>query len=135
MANLSLTAANVAPVSDMRVVTGYAAVAIAAGEVGYYDSTAGGYKLADTDLAGAQSPIGIAINSAGVGQAVTWALPGSVIAIGGTVAKGVAYYLSATAGKIAPFADLTTGAKPVIVGIGVSTTEIKVVMAESGATL
>ena len=128
MAALVITAASVVPAANASLSTGTAGVAVTAGQVVYLDSITGKYLLADADSAtpAARVPAGIAVNNAAVNQALTIQKGGS-ITIGATVAPGVGYYLSATAGSIAPVGDNTTGVYPTLLGFGISTTVVALV--------
>lgn len=109
MANLSVTAGSVLFTSGSQQ-TGIAGAAITAGQPLYID-TANGNVL---KLAGAASTAlvatvaGVSLHAAGIGQPITYALPGSIINIGATTAKGMHYFASDTAGAIAPLADIAT---------------------------
>jgi hypothetical protein len=134
MADLSITANNVVAGSGAKKVTGAAGATITAGQVVYYDTTTSTYKLADTDSATAavRSPVGIALNGAAANQPLTVCTSGPVT-IGATVAVGDVYYLSGTAGGLAPFADVAAGDYPCIIGICTSTSVLDVKIHEAGA--
>jgi hypothetical protein len=136
MADLSITAGNVVPGSGAIRRRGVAGEAIDAGEMLYLDPADGTYKLADCDSAtvAARSPAGIAVNSAGVGQPLTLVESGDVT-LGSVLTAGTAYYLSGTAGGIAPVADLLTGDYPVIVGIARSASVLRIGLLEAGVAL
>jgi hypothetical protein len=136
MADLTITAANVISGSGATRVTGTAGASITAGQVVYRDSSDGKYKLADCDSATAavRSPAGIALHAASTGQPLTIQSAGP-ITIGATVTAGVAYYLSATPGGIAPVADLASGDYPVILGIATSASVIDIDIQEAGVAL
>jgi hypothetical protein len=137
MADLTITAANVAAGATATKETGTAGASITAGQVVYKDSTdAGKFKLADCDSATAavRSPYGIALHAASSGQPLT-VLKEGPITIGATVAASVAYYLSPNAGGICPVADLASGDYATIIGLGTSTTVIDVLFHEAGAAL
>jgi hypothetical protein len=53
--------------------------------------------------------VGIALHAAGTGQPLTIAKNGAVINIGATTSKATAYMVAATAGGVAPQADLDAG--------------------------
>ena len=128
MADLTITAASVLKGTGAITETLIAGAAITAGQSVYKDaSDANKAKLTDADSATAAARVfyGIALNGAASGQPVV-VQTGGIITIGATVAVGVAYYLSDTAGGICPFADLESGDYPTIIGIGVSTTAIKI---------
>jgi len=126
MADLSITAANVQQSAAAAIVTGIAGVAIVAGEALFIDTADENLlKLADcTDIA-KTNVAGIALNDAAVGQPVSYALEDAELVIGATVAIGDIVVLS-EAGAISLAADLVSGDETVIIGVGVSTTEISV---------
>lgn len=136
MANIAITAASVVPGANAKTVDGIAGAAITAGQVVYLDPATGKLLLADADsaTAAARSVLGIALNSAAIGQPVTVQKAG-LITIGGTVAPGVGYYLSATAGAIAPVADMTTGLYPTLLGFGQSATVINLAITPAGVSV
>lgn len=134
MADLSITAANVVAGSGAKKTTGTAGASVTAGQVVYLDSATNTYKLADTDSATAavRSPAGIALHAASANQPLTVLTTGP-ITIGATVAVGDVYYLSGTAGGLAPAADVAAGDYPCIIGICTSTTVLDVKIHEAGA--
>jgi hypothetical protein len=134
MADLSITSANVVAGSGAKKVTGTAGATITAGQVVYFDTTDSKYKLADTDSATAavRSPAGIALNGAANNQPLT-VLTSGPVTIGATVAVGDVYYLSGTAGGLAPAADVAPGDYPCIIGICTSTSVLDVKIHEAGA--
>jgi hypothetical protein len=128
MADLVITGTSVVKGTGATTETLIAGAAITAGQSLYKDaSDANKAKLTDADSATAAARVfyGLALNGAASGQPVV-VQTGGIITIGATVAVGVAYYLSDTAGGICPFADLESGDYPTIIGIGVSTTQIKI---------
>lgn len=135
-ADLSITAASVVKGSNGVVERGTAGATVTAGQVVYYDSAAGTWKLADDNSAtvAARSPRGIALHAASTGQPLT-IHKGGDITIGATLTAGVAYYLSDTPGGICPVADLATGEYPTIVGIARSASVLRVQFLESGVAL
>lgn len=125
--DLSITAANVTPSANAVIRDGIAGAAITAGQLLYRDSTASYVlKLADANsaTAGARVVCGIAINSASSGTKVNYVVSDPALVIGATVANGTVYVLSATAGGIAPLADLTSGWYGFVIGLGTSTTTV-----------
>lgn len=136
MADLTITAANVVPGNGAKMKHVTAGATITAGQVVYRDPTDGKYKLADCDSATAavRSPAGIALNGASDGQPLTIIYEG-LVTIGATIAAGVAYYLSPTAGGIAPVADLGSGDYTSIIGIAKSTTVLDVKLHEAEAAI
>src|SRR5687768_3683299 len=85
--------------------TKIAQVAISGGQAVYEDLTNGGkFNLCDGDAEASAKMKGIAVGDAAIGEYVTIALPGSVITVAGaSFTKGVTYYVSLTAGGLAPF--------------------------------
>lgn len=134
MADLTITAANVAAGSGAKKVNGTAGASITAGQVVYEDSATNTYKLADNDSATAavRAPVGIALHAAASGQPLTILTQGP-ITIGATTAVGVVYCLSSTPGGICPSADIATGDYNTIIGIGTSVTAIDVKLHSAGA--
>lgn len=135
MADLSITAANVAVVSG-TVRHERAGATVEAGEVVYRAAATKKMGLADCDSATAEvrEPYGIAVNGASDNQPIAILTDGDVI-IGATLTPGVAYYLSATAGKICPVADLGSGDYPSLIGIAKSATVLSVKLNASGVAL
>lgn len=136
MADLTITAANVLAGSGAATEVGTAGATVTAGQVVYLDTSGPSFKLADCNSATAavRQPYGIALHAAGSGQPLV-ILKSGPITIGATVAVGVTYFLSGTAGGIRPAADNTTGDYVSIVGIGTSTTVIDVKFHQSGAAM
>jgi hypothetical protein len=117
-ADLSITASAVVPSASAQINEAFAGATITAGQLIYLDSTdldtksRPKAKLADCNsaTAGVRSVAGIAINGASAGQRVSYVYhdPALVIAASGLTANTI-LVLSATAGGIAPAADVTTG--------------------------
>ena len=107
MADITITAANVVKTSA-DTITGTAGETITAGMAVYLKASDGRYWKAQADGTAAEATVvGVALHAALAGQPLTIATSGT-INIGATTAK-VFYYVSATAGGIAPVADLTSG--------------------------
>lgn len=125
-ADVTITAANVSASSTASIKRGVAGAAITAGQLLYIDRTTNTLKLADANSGTADARIvaGIALNGAANGQPLHYVTKDPALTLGGTTAKGTVYVLSATAGGIAPAADLTTGWYPHILAVGVSTTVV-----------
>jgi len=124
MADVSQTATSVEPVSGTPK-TGTAGASIVPGNVIYLDADTSKYKLADADASAAQAAaVGIATSYATDGSSVHFLGRGSIIDVGGTLVKGMPYFVSGTAGKIAPAADLATGDWSTFLGIAASTTNL-----------
>lgn len=120
MADLTVTATSVLFTSGPTE-TRNAAAAITAGQAVYAASSTT-VALAQADGTSAEADaVGIALNGAGTGQPVTYAKHGAVINIGATTSKATAYVVSATAGGVAPQADLVSTNKIVYLGYATAT--------------
>lgn len=117
-ADLSITASAVVPSANAQINEATAGATITAGQLIYLDTTdldnrsRPKAKLADANssTAAVRSVAGISINGASAGQRVSYVYqdPALVIAASGLTANTI-LVLSATAGGIAPAADVTTG--------------------------
>ncbi len=128
MADLTITAASVLMSAAGKSVTGIAGAAITAGDALYKDAAdSNKLKLADADGAAALRAVcGIALNDAAAGQPCEYCISDSALVIGATVSIGYIAILSGVAGAICPAADAAAGDEVVIIGVGVSTTALKV---------
>jgi hypothetical protein len=133
MADLSVTAASVAPGSNAVYTTEIAGAAITAGQAVYLDPTDGKVKLADANSATAsvRTVSGIAISGAANGSPVIVQRSGD-ITIGASTTAGVIYCLSGTAGGIMPAADIATGIYVGIIGVGIGSSQIRLGLNASG---
>lgn len=124
-ADLSITAASVIQGARARTQQGVAGAAITQGQLLYFDSAAGTYKLADANASATTAAVvGYAGNAASAGQLVTVITEDDDMTVGATLSMTApVYVLSGTAGAIAPSADLTTGWYPGVVLIAKSTTK------------
>ncbi len=120
MADLVYTEAAVAVVFPIkaRIHTGIAAAAIEAGQVVYIDSS-GDVDLADASAAGTATARGIALESAGAGQAIDFCERGWLFGFTLSQAYSAAIYLSDTAGDLAD----AVGTVTVLVGRVVAMTD------------
>ena len=127
MADITITAANVKKNSTTITEEGIAGATITAGQPVYKDSIDGKLKLADADLslAGAEA-IGVAMHAALLDQPLEYAVGGEVV-YGAGLTAGVVYVVSATAGGVAPTADLDTNTTwyATVLGVANSTTVLK----------
>jgi hypothetical protein len=131
-ADISITAANVVPSSSAVIRYATAGATVTAGQLVYLDTAdtdaqgIGKAKLSDANGAAALRVVdGIAVNSASAGQVIAYVVydPALVIAASGLTANQI-LLSSATAGGIAPSADLTTGWYLTVVGVVKSGTTI-----------
>jgi len=125
-ADITITAASVVPSASAKIQRGTAGVALTAGQLVYLESSSNTLKLADANGASEEvrKVAGYTVNSAPIGGPVHYVVKDPALVLGGTTAKGTIYILSATAGGIAPAADLTTGWYPHVLAVGVSTTVV-----------
>lgn len=136
MADLTITAANVASGAGAVKVHGTAGASITAGQAVYLDASDERLKLTDANgaSAGMKDVYGVALHAAAAGQPLTVQRGGS-ITIGGTVTAGTIYVASATPGGIAPAADLASGHTVSIIGVATSASVIALAINNSGAAL
>jgi hypothetical protein len=109
MSDISVTAGNVVAGAAARIVNGRAGGTITAGQPVYSDSTdSGDFKAADNNVSAAvANAAGIALHGAADGQPLAICVEGD-INLGATLIVGETYIVSATAGGIAPVADIST---------------------------
>ena len=120
MADLAITASQVKAGAGAVEGTGVAGTAITAGQPVYEDQADGKIKLADSNLSlAAAKAKGVALHGALANQPVRYQKGGKVI-VGAAAApaKGTIYVVSATAGGIAPAADLASGCHATVLGVG-----------------
>jgi len=125
--DISVTAANVVWVSGKIVRDNNAGTTITAGQVVYL-TAANKWALAQCDgtaiEAGTDTTVGIALHAALSGQPLAVQTEG-VVTIGGTVTVGQVYCISATAGGVAPYADLVSTNKLYVLGVGITSANIR----------
>lgn len=136
MTDLTITAASVVPGSGAVIEHGTAGASITAGQAVYLDSATNTYKLADCDNASSsvRTVRGIATHGASSGQPLAVQTSGA-ITIGATIAAGVVYCLSDTAGAIRPVADQGSGDYTQVIGVGLTTASLGVNIYNSGAAV
>ena len=124
MADITITAANVVKGATAQTTTGVAGATITAGQTLYVDS-ADSNKLKLAQATSTKYAVaGIALHGASSGQPITYVTRDAGLTIGGTVAVGVPYGLSDTAGGICPMSDNGTADYASYIGIGISVTKI-----------
>ena len=142
MADVTINPADVVPptantTSHLTQFSIIAGEAIDAGEIVCMLESDGKYYLADADDTNKQNVKGIAGNNAAVaGQRIDiiTASPALVVGTHG-VAVGTPLFASETPGKLCPYADLTAGAKPVLVAFAQSATALQIVLAPCSEVL
>jgi hypothetical protein len=121
MADITITAANVVPASGATIPVGTAGETITAGKALYLKASDSRLWLAQCDGTAAEAAVvGIALSGASAGQPLPYVTAGTMN-IGGTTSKADVYCLSATAGGIAPQADLTSGHRIVFIAYATAT--------------
>lgn len=132
MADITVTAANVLKAAGGTVIGVTAGGTVTAGQLVYKDTAdSDEYKAADADAQATAALAGIALNGGADGQPIDVLTSGNINP-GGTVTVGEVYCVSTTAGGIAPHSDLLTGDFVSILGIGTTTSNIKVDISVSG---
>lgn len=134
MADLSVTASQVvASTTTSDIEHGTSGEAITIGQSVYKKASDGKIYKADANASSATATaIGIAISTASAAnQGMSWQKSGTItIGAAASITAGATYYVSATAGGIAPEADLATGHYVTFLGVGNSSNGI--VMPTSG---
>ena len=127
MADITVTATSVVPISA-SIQSGIAGETITAGQSLYIKAADGKLWKAQCDGTAEEATcVGVAMNGAAVNQPVAYVADGSVN-IGATTSKATTYVVSATAGGIAPQADLIATNRISYVGYATDTTGTLVVM-------
>lgn len=124
-ADLSITTTSFVASSSAKKEIGTAGAAITIGQLLYFDTTASTWKLADANASATTSVVGgIAGSAAASGQQVIVVTEDSDLTLGATLSMSAPFYVcSATAGGIAPVADISTGWYPSAVLVAKSTTK------------
>lgn len=136
MADVSVTAAEVLTDSGTITIDVTAGATITAGQTVYLDSGDGNAaKLADANASSSTATVkGIALNGAADGQPLRVATAGTLDP-GFTVTVGTIYVQSATAGAICPAADLATGHYVTVLGVGITASQLQLIMRNSGVAV
>ncbi len=137
MTALAITASQVLAITDDTQVTfGTAGAAITAGQVCYLDPSTQTWKLFDgNDTAANTRTPRIAINSAGSGQPIALATGGNLtLGAGAAPVAGTVYCADIVAGSIIPAADLASGNRVTIIGVGKASNQIALNLWNSGVT-
>lgn len=123
--DLSITTTSFLPSATADKVIGVAGASITIGQLLYYDSTAKSWKLADANASATTAQVGgISGSAAASGQPVIVITADSDLTLGATLSMSApVYVVSATAGGIAPSADIAAGWYPSVLIIAKSTTK------------
>ncbi len=131
MTDISVTAANVLPAAGAVSKNGIAGEAITAGQ-SVFEAADGDLELCENDQAAIDAAcVGVALNDAAVGQQVNYAITGDVT-FNAVLAAGETYIVGAAPGGIAPEVDAVAGEFVTIIGVGTSTTNLKLGILQSG---
>ncbi len=123
MANLSQTAANVKVVSFTQPARGVAGETLTQGQPFYFVNNQA-FKCDALAAANKSAVAGIVTSPALVGEPFSYAVPGSEIDLGATLAVGQVYCVSATSGAICPYADLVSTNRVTILGVAVTASKM-----------
>ena len=140
MADITITPASVVKGAGAAVRSNFnAGEAITAGQVVYKKAADGEWYKAQNDgtaeEAGVGVELGIALHPSADGQPLVVQTAG-LVTIGGTLVPGTEYVVSATAGAIAPHADLTTpGRRYTRLGYATTTTVLSLDIIATGIVL
>lgn len=124
--DISVTASSVLPGTDATYASGTAGASITAGQPVYIDtSDSSKLKACDCDASDLASTVaGIALHAASSGQPLKYQTGGN-LTFNAVLTAGKCFVASATAGGIAPIADLATGWRTSVLGVALSTTSLK----------
>ncbi|HCN76492.1 MAG TPA: hypothetical protein DIT13_04750 [Verrucomicrobiales bacterium] len=123
-ADVSVTAGNVRTSDYAVIAPGVAGETITAGQVLFLSSADDRYYLADVNAAGETLIAGIAVSGAAAGQRLLVCIEDPDFTPGFTLSTSAPVYVaSATAGGIAPVADVTTGWYCTVIMVAKSTTK------------
>ncbi len=137
MSALVITASQVLAVADdTQIVFGTAGATITAGQLVYLDPATQTWKLFDgNDTAANTRTPRVAINSAASGQPIAVATGGNLtIGAGAAPVVGTVYAADIVPGSIIPVADLASGNRVTIVGVGKASNQLALVLWNSGVT-
>jgi hypothetical protein len=137
MADLSVTASQVVAGSDAEYYDGSSGETITAGQVCYISTTDNLIYKADADSQSRADVKGIALHGASASQPLRLQTKGTItIGAAASIAVGTVFWLSQTAGGIAPFVDLDAGAMyGTYLGVGNSSNGIVLGIHASGQVL
>lgn len=135
MAELTITAANVIPVTGYTYIDGVAGETVTRGMVVYLKAADSRYWKSQHDGTAAESTaVGVALNDAGAGQPIRIMTSGS-LGLGAILTVGVVYCVGATAGSICVDADVGSADYKTIVGVASTTSNLVLKIYPSGVAL
>lgn len=124
--DISITASSFLPSSDALYANGIAGEAITTAQPVYESASDGRYYIADANVSTKYKVAGVAGHATtAAGQPLSIIYFDPRLTVGATLSMSVpVYVLSATAGGIAPSADIAAGWYPVVIGVSISTTQM-----------
>jgi len=131
MADITVTAANVKATSNSTAVRVQYGEAIDQGEPVYLKAADSKYWLCDNVAAASAAIVGVALTP-NIADGYGFVQTTGSIDLGATLAIGTTYVVSATAGGIAPEADIGTGEFVSILGVASSTALLRMDISNTG---
>jgi hypothetical protein len=128
MAAITITPANVAWVSGPTLGDQIAGEALTAGMAVYQADNNTWLKAQGdgTEIEAGKNRLGVALSTADAANArITVALPDAVVSYGAVLTKGLIYIIGDTAGSIYPSADAGSGDQVTVLGLAISTSQLK----------
>lgn len=131
MANLTQTAANVKLLSATQPAVGICGETLVQGQP-FYITAGKAYKCDALAAADKAQAGGIVLTPNVADGTFLYAVNGSEIDLGATLAVGQVYCVSATSGAICPYADLVSTNRVTILGVAVTTSKLRIAITISG---
>lgn len=132
MADITVTPASVVKGANAITRRGTAGGTITAGQPVYKD-TAGKYQASDANASALTADVvGIALHGASLNQPLEIVEEDDDFTPGATIVNGTVYIASATAGGIAPVADIVATWYPVVLFVGKSTSKAVMKIVKTG---
>lgn len=139
MADLNVTAAQLLPGEDVPREVGVSGEAIAIGDWLYKKASDSRLYKADANGAAAETSdvVGQALSAASAAaQPVVYGRQGTITqGAGAAPVRGTVYVLSPNAGKAMPTADLASGSRVTVLGVGGASNDLKVQIHRSAVTV
>lgn len=131
MTDISVTAASVQPGAGAITKRGICGEAISAGQ-SVFEAADGDIELCENDQTVVEAASrGISLNDGAAGQPIEYQTDGE-ITFNAVLAAGAVYIVGAAPGGIAPEADAVSGEFVTVLGVGLSTTSMKLGILQSG---
>jgi predicted transcriptional regulator len=133
MADLTITAGNVIPVTGYQFEDKLAGEAITRGQTIYEKASDGKWYKSQADGTAAEAEgKAIALADAGANQPLRGIIAGN-LGLGAIMTVGIVYVVSTTAGGIAPYSDLGSTNRVCLVGVATTTSNLALKIFASGA--